>query len=97
MEPDDLSRTFRRGSHPVAAQLYVDAADLLEDVRHGFVNLHLVETQAGVALYEINLGTGGPPEGVIRFSGRCQLDGEEWQCRVELNPATLTGTAQFER
>jgi hypothetical protein len=79
----------------VAAQVYFDAADLLEDVRQGFVVLHFVEANADVALYAIKLETGSKPDGVIRFGCRCRLEIDEWPCRVELNPDTLTGTAQI--
>jgi hypothetical protein len=79
----------------VAAQLYFDAADLLEDVRQGFVVLHFTEANADVVLYAIRLETCGEPAGVIRFACRCRLEIDEWPCRVELRPDTLTGIAQI--
>lgn len=95
MAPGDLVGRFRQGPQPISALMYFDAADFLEEVHRGFVILHFLEAQADVVLYAIVLETGRGPADSIRFEGRCRLERDEGQCRVELWPNTLMGTAQL--
>jgi hypothetical protein len=95
MDPGDILHNFRPGPQPVDALLYFDAADLLEEVRQGFVVLHFVEAQADVVVYAITLELVTAPDAPLHFTGRCRLERNERHCQVELNPDTLTGLAQL--
>lgn len=95
MDLGDMVDHFRQGPRPVVASMYYDAADLLEEIRQGLVLLCFVEAELYVVLYAVQVAPDSRPGGVLRFSGRCRLELQEWQCRVELNSDTLSGTAQL--